>query len=119
MKTQLQNIRKARGFKSAKEFAAHIGMSGNTYTGHEQGKPFDLEKAWEYADWLDCSLDELVGRERPAKEYTDPRQAAINSDFAVLDEPSKDAAAAAVRGMAAACAQAIDPQGSEADKRTA
>ncbi|MEG0778930.1 MAG: helix-turn-helix transcriptional regulator [Oscillospiraceae bacterium] len=120
MKTNLQHCRKAAGFKSAKAFAEHAGISVGSYTQYEQGQiSLSLEKAWEFADLLDCSLDELAGRERPAKDYSDDRQAGINRDFGVLDEPSKDAAAAALRGMAAACAQSVGPKGSEAHKRTA
>lgn len=71
------------------------------------------------ADFLHCSLDELAGRFEYIGSYSDERQVYMNKDYATLDEPSKDAAAAAVRGMAAACAQSFGPQGSEADKRTA
>ena len=48
-----------------------------TYTDYEQGRrSFTLEKAWEFADALGCSLDELAGRswEDPdKKEALDPR----------------------------------------------
>lgn len=120
MKTKLQDIRKARGFRSAKEFAKHIGMSARTYTNYEQGATsLTLEKAWEFADMLDCTLDELAGRERPAKDYSDPRQVDLNRDFSVLDEPSKDAAVAAIRGMAAACAQDVDAARAASGKKSA
>lgn len=62
VKTNLQGVRKAAGFQSARAFAEHIGMSVNTYTGYEQGKPMSLETAWSFADALNCSLDELAGR---------------------------------------------------------
>lgn len=35
MRTNLQLIRKEAGFKSAKAFAEHMGMSPNTYTAFE------------------------------------------------------------------------------------
>ena len=63
MKTNLQALRKAAGFKSAKAFAHHIGMNVNTYTDYEQGRRmFALDQAWEFADALGCTLDELAGR---------------------------------------------------------
>ena len=68
MKTQLQRIRKEKGFKSAKAFADSIGMNTHTYTDYEQGRRmFSLETAWEFADALECTLDELagLGRSRP------------------------------------------------------
>lgn len=102
MKTQLQRIRKERGFKSAKAFAEHIGMSKDTYTNYEQGaRPITLELAWEFADVLGCTLDELAGRDFKAAAYADPRQAVMNDDYARLSDAGKDAAAGAVRGIRA------------------
>lgn len=102
MKTQLQRIRKDRGFKSAKAFAEHIGMSKDTYTNYEQGaRPITLELAWEFADVLGCTLDELAGRDFKADGYADPRQAVMNDDYARLSDAGKDAAAGAVRGIRA------------------
>ena len=102
MKTQLQRIRYDRGFKSAKAFAEHIGMSKDTYTNYEQGaRPITLELAWEFADVLGCTLDELAGRDFKADSYADPRQAVMNDDYARLSDAGKDAAAGAVRGIRA------------------
>lgn len=102
MKTQLQRIRKERGFKSAKAFADHIGMNSHTYTDYEQGRrTFTLESAWEFADALECTIDELAGREFHAERYADPRQAVLNDDYARLSDAGKDAAAGAVRGIRA------------------
>ncbi len=102
MKTQLQRIRKDRGYKSAKDFADHIGMNSHTYTDYEQGRrTFTLDKAWEFADALECTLDDLAGREWPARGYSDPRQAVMNEDYAHLSDAGKDAAAGAVRGIRA------------------
>lgn len=102
MKTQLQNIRRARGFKSAKAFAEHMGMSVGTYTQYEQGQiGLTLEKAWEFADALECTLDDLAGRKFVAGRYQDERQAVMNEDYAHLSDAGKDAAAGAVRGIRA------------------
>lgn len=102
MKTQLQRIRKARGYKSAKAFAEFIGMSPRTYTNYEQGvSSLTLELAWEFADALECTLDELAGRNFKAEKCTDQRQAIMNEDYAHLSDAGKDAAAGAVRGIRA------------------
>jgi len=64
----LQERRKAAGYKSAKAFAAHAGVNGDTYTDYEQGRTaLSLERAWFFADLLDCTLDELAGRTPPGK----------------------------------------------------
>lgn len=66
MRTNLQAMRKAAGYSSAKAFAEAIEMSVNTYTAYEQGRhSFTLEQAWQFADALGCTLDELAGREWP------------------------------------------------------
>lgn len=74
MKTNLQKMRKRAGYKSAKAFADAMGISKDTYTGYEQGRiSFTVEKAWEFADALGCSLDELAGRSwRDPKEKEKP-----------------------------------------------
>lgn len=73
MKTNLQAMRKRAGFKSARAFAEHMNMSVNTYTNYEQGKSsLTLEQAWEFADELDCTLDELAGREWSAASEAPP-----------------------------------------------
>lgn len=62
MKTNLKEIRKARGFKSAKAFAESIGMQEKTYRNYEQGaRNLYLDVACELCSALGCSLDELVG----------------------------------------------------------
>lgn len=114
MKTQLQRIRKDRGFKSAKAFAEHIGMSKDTYTNYEQGaRPITLELAWEFADVLGCTLDELAGRDFKADSYADPRQAVMNDDYARLSDAGKDAAAGAVRGIRASEGARVQTAGLE------
>lgn len=120
MNLRLQELRKAAGYRSRALFADAFGTTERQVKSWEIGeRKVSLDTACELADFFNCSLDELAGREEYVGTYSDARQAEINRDYGVLDEPSKDAAAAALRGMAAACAQAIGPQGFEARKRTA
>lgn len=73
MKTMLQKLRKKAGYKSAAEYAEHLGMSVRTYTNYEQGvRMFSLAQAWEFADDLGCSIDDLVGRETKNNDKEDP-----------------------------------------------
>lgn len=114
MKTQLQRIRKQRGFSSAKAFAEHIGMRPRTYTNYEQGvTSLTLEKAWEFADALQCTIDDLAGRDWPRQQYTDTRQAMMNDDYAHLSEAGKDAAAGSVRGIRATESARVSAAGLE------
>lgn len=63
----LQFLRKEAGFRTAKEFALHIGIPPTTYKRYEQfsngmDARIPLKAAWIMADALDCSIDMLVGR---------------------------------------------------------
>lgn len=72
MKPGLQRMRKKRGYSSAREFAEHIGWSVGSYTNYEQGtREMTLKVAWELADYLECSLDEIAGREWKGSKSTD------------------------------------------------
>ena len=92
MKTQLQAIRKQAGYKSAKAFADHIGMPVGTYTDYEQGRRmFTLEKAWEFADALDCTLDELAGRNPPGKSNgCDPMLKRIAENYESMNPTGRE-----------------------------
>lgn len=108
MNNKIAEIRKKRRIKQ-KDLAALLELKVDTLGSWERGKrEFNFEDACRIADILDCTLDELAGREVPAKEFPDPRQEAINRDFEVLDDAMKDAAAAALEGMAAASVRGED-----------
>ena len=90
MRSNLQYIRKAAGYTSAKSFAESIGMSVGTYTQYEQGqRNMSLEVAWELADALDCTLDELAGRKRPNKDQFDHHKEALNEHYEQMNEQGR------------------------------
>lgn len=64
----LRRLRKEAGYKTAEEFANHIGIPVQTYSRWERGdnnKEILMYKAWIIADALDCTIDEIVGRIEP------------------------------------------------------
>lgn len=62
-KYRLQECRRAAGYKSAREFAEHIGMPVRTYTNYEQEvNELSLGLAWEFADALGCTIEDISGR---------------------------------------------------------
>lgn len=96
----LQSRRKAAGFKSARSFAEHMGINPNTYTDYEQGRgSFSFEQAWEFADALDCTLDELGGREAPKREYSNPEQADLNGYYESMNSAGRSALVESARLM--------------------
>lgn len=63
---RMNELRKAKGFKSAASFARHIGLTERNYSRLEKGDiEMRLPIAIAIADALDCSIDELIGREVP------------------------------------------------------
>lgn len=103
MKFNLQEMRKRAGYKSARAFAEKIGMSLNTYNNYEQGATkLTLEKAWEFADVLECSLDELAGRRWPPEDLAsiDPRRRAMIDSYDALTDDGKTLASEMVASVA-------------------
>ena len=62
----LQEVRKAAGHRTAKDFAARMGIPTSTYARYEQQPDMIPTKvAWAIADELGCSIDMVVGRDQP------------------------------------------------------
>lgn len=101
MRTQLQKVRKAGGFKSAKAFAEFMGINPNTYTDYEQGRiNFTLETAWEFADALGCTLDELAGREVPPPAIDDPLKRQVVEAYDSMNMSGRSTLASVARSLA-------------------
>ena len=64
MASTLLELRRQAGYKTAKEFAEHIGVPVPTYTRYEANpEKIPLKAAWSLADELGCSIDAVVDRE--------------------------------------------------------
>ena len=102
VRTQLKKVRKKAGFKSAKAFAEHMGLNPNTYTDYEQGRrQFTLEKAWEFADALNCTLDELAGRESPPVRIDDPLKRQVVDAYDSMTQAGRESLAGVAKGLSA------------------
>lgn len=120
MKTNLQNIRKNAGYRSARAFAEHIGMPVATYTDYEQGRrSFTLEKAWEFADELHCTLDELAGREfhPPGEVVSDPFERELVGCYRGSTAEGKSNILGNARGQAALSLNGAERPAHEAEVR--
>lgn len=84
-KRTLQQLRRLAGYRSAKDFAERIGIPESTYARYERqpdgpDSGIPLKSAWLIADFLDCSIDLVVGREDiDAQEHPSPVQAFYDS----------------------------------------
>lgn len=90
MNLQLMRLRKEAGYKSRKVIADALGISERKYKSWETEEVrLTLDDACDIADLLDCTLDELAGRDFQPTAYSDPRQQALNHSYSLLDERSK------------------------------
>lgn len=115
---RLQELRVAAGYASANEFADALGFNRGTYTGYEQGKGmFSYEKAWTMADALQCSMDELGGREWPsdAHDALSADERSLVGSYRKMDPPDRDK----LRGVAETFVVASEKDGAGAGRDVA
>lgn len=92
MDIRLKSLRKSAGFKNRRQFSDALGdgYTERQIASWETGeRMLSLEQACDIADLLDCTLDELAGRDLQTTIYSDPRQQALNHSYSLLDEKSK------------------------------
>lgn len=64
----LQEMRKEAGFGKASEFASELDLPASSLSRYESDPTsIPLDRAWKMADLLNCTIDEIVGREKVAK----------------------------------------------------
>lgn len=67
MASNLQELRKAAGYRNANDFAEAHGIPSSTYARYESNPDkIPVERAWQLADILGTTIDAIVGRESPA-----------------------------------------------------
>ena len=100
-RTNLQVMRKRAGFKSAREFAERYGYNVSTFTKYEQGTAMmSLELAWEFADLLDCTIDELAGRRVPDQPLVSQVEQRLLDVYRSADEHGQTLIDAVIDGEA-------------------
>jgi len=63
MAKTIQELRREKGFRSAREFADALGISPSSMSRYDnQPDTIPVKVAWQMANILDCSIDEVVGR---------------------------------------------------------
>lgn len=67
MASNLQELRRAAGYKNANDFAEAHGIPASTYARYESNPDkIPMERAWQLADALGTTIDAIVGRDAPA-----------------------------------------------------
>ena len=66
MTNHLQQIRKDAGYRSGREFADACGFSASSVARYERDpESIPIKAAWKIADVLECTVDDVIGREAP------------------------------------------------------
>ena len=64
MAKSIKDLREEKGFRSAKEFSSALGIAASSMSRYDrQPDIIPIKHAWAMADLLECSIDEVVGRE--------------------------------------------------------
>lgn len=113
MALKLRQIRNKRGLEQ-KEVADQLGISVRRYGSWErEERNLNLKDAAMIADVLECTLDELAGRDWPRPAFQDPRQERLNGCYESLNEESKTQVADMVKSIAADPARRIEKDGTD------
>lgn len=116
---QLQRIRKRAGYNQ-QEMSDLLGVKKRTYGSWEREEVMmSLEQAYNVTEVLDCTLDELVGRQPPKPgSYADANQQRLNNYYESLNEKSKDDLVGFVRSFAADPARRMVKDRQDIDDQT-
>ena len=64
MAKSIKDLRQEKGYRSAREFADALGIATSSMSRYDKDpETIPTKHAWAMADLLDCSIDEVVGRE--------------------------------------------------------
>lgn len=68
MPSTLMQARRNAGYTSSKSFAETLGIPFSSYARYESKQmTIPPDKAWKFADALECTLDEVYGRKAPER----------------------------------------------------
>lgn len=89
MASELLQLRKRAGYRSARDFAEHIDIPLPTYSRYEANPDkIPLKAAWQIADSLNCSIDVVVGR-RPANDV-EAFKGDVQREYDALSDEGKE-----------------------------
>jgi transcriptional regulator with XRE-family HTH domain len=67
MAKSISDLRRERGYRSAREFAEALGISPSSMSRYDrEPESIPMKAAWAMADALGCSIDDVVGRDHVA-----------------------------------------------------
>ena len=90
MAKTIKDLRQEKGYRSAREFADALGIATSSMSRYDKDpETIPVKVAWAMADALDCSIDEIVGRDHVTagvSELQDFYDALLPEIRALVDE---------------------------------
>lgn len=99
MPSTLLQLRRRAGYRSAQDYAEHMGIPMSTYGRYESNPGrIPLERAWAIADDLGCPIDAVVGRVELAQ--ADDQRGEVQRAYDALTPDRRSTVAALIRTLA-------------------
>lgn len=99
MNLKLKQMRVAAGL-SQEDMATKLGIKKTRYGSWERGeRMLSLAQAYDCAEILGCSLDELAGRNAPGRRFFVPGQAELNECFEACTDANRVTVIEVARAM--------------------
>lgn len=106
MKTQLKTLRKRAGYKTQPEMATALSdfvgyeIPTSRYAAWERGiNEMSLLIAFEITELLECTLDELIGRDVAKPRFADPNQRTLNNCYENMNADGKETLVKVARSL--------------------
>lgn len=113
MQLMLKKLRKAKGLRQ-EDLAAHISTTPRIVGAWERGETsLPFEDACRIADVLECSLDELAGREWRGEKFGDPGKNALVGYYDSMNERGRATLVESARLMSDGDSVRIEKDGAE------
>lgn len=85
MAKSIQDLRREKGYRNSKEFAEALGVSPSSLSRYDNDSVLIPSRvAWAMADLLECSIDEVLGREHVTSGRSD-----LQEDYDTLSPESQ------------------------------
>lgn len=120
MDLQLRKLRKYKHLTQEQLASRVKGATFRKISAWERGEtPIPLADAALIADVLECSLDELAGRDWDPADFADPGQTQLNDSYRLLNDDSKADLVKFAKSYAADPERRVVKEGQPGDSRKA
>ena len=117
MELQLKKLRMRAGLNQ-REMAQKLGVDWRTYGSWERGeRMINLSQACQCADILDCTVDEIAGRDTPPRgpSFSDPWQRELNECYEAASDQGRGTIVDVARAVRVTTGEAPQRRGASSE----